>query len=429
MLLEGYDGIITKPDLDELYHHGILGMHWGQRNGPPYPLGSDKSTGKRLKSTSGRIQKNKKKLAKASAKAARANKKAAQAGNDFLHPIKAANKDALQTKAFRKQAKVDKLTKKIEKDELKEQKLQNEQEFNEKLRAINPYTEAIPGLTEWILKNDPDLKKIDPNNPEKTAQAYRDDMRKQDEDNELSPVDKKVKEVANSNQDMFNDILDRTNGMRNTTPDEKKAWEDFRDEISRVAKENGIYPSDLQDKIYESYEKRSAEIAKMDSERQAQKVKDVVENTKIEKTVTPNQFYGKGSEVKEWVDYSGNFKSGDSKINISTESGTEEDLKKWAESILTNKSSIIESCREAMKEDGTHSWAPDGVSEKEFYDGLDLKTARIFKYPNGTSTVQLSFWEKDDSYDLLGGHEVDMDIALDDLDNRKRKVMYVSVNG
>ena len=23
-----------------LYHHGILGMHWGQKNGPPYPLGA-----------------------------------------------------------------------------------------------------------------------------------------------------------------------------------------------------------------------------------------------------------------------------------------------------------------------------------------------------------------------------------------------------
>ena len=39
------------PDFyhDYIAHHGILGMSWGVRNGPPYPLGSDVSTGHRLK--------------------------------------------------------------------------------------------------------------------------------------------------------------------------------------------------------------------------------------------------------------------------------------------------------------------------------------------------------------------------------------------
>lgn len=26
---------------NELYHHGILGMHWGVKNGPPYPLSAE----------------------------------------------------------------------------------------------------------------------------------------------------------------------------------------------------------------------------------------------------------------------------------------------------------------------------------------------------------------------------------------------------
>lgn len=34
---------------DALQHHGVLGMKWGQKNGPPYPLAPDISTGKRIK--------------------------------------------------------------------------------------------------------------------------------------------------------------------------------------------------------------------------------------------------------------------------------------------------------------------------------------------------------------------------------------------
>lgn len=40
-----------NPYSTELRHHGILGQKWGKRNGPPYPLGSDVSTGSRLKKT------------------------------------------------------------------------------------------------------------------------------------------------------------------------------------------------------------------------------------------------------------------------------------------------------------------------------------------------------------------------------------------
>lgn len=59
-----YEG--QKPELDDvLAHHGILGQRWGQRNGPPYPLDSKVSTGKRLKKEGSISRKRKKALKKA----------------------------------------------------------------------------------------------------------------------------------------------------------------------------------------------------------------------------------------------------------------------------------------------------------------------------------------------------------------------------
>ena len=42
---------VTVPidNSDYIAHHGIMGQKWGKKNGPPYPLSDDVSTGKRLK--------------------------------------------------------------------------------------------------------------------------------------------------------------------------------------------------------------------------------------------------------------------------------------------------------------------------------------------------------------------------------------------
>lgn len=72
-------GLTSEIKMDELSHHGILGMSWGKRFGPPYPLGGvdktvSRAEAKRKKEAERRIaklQKARKKAAKMKAKAAK----------------------------------------------------------------------------------------------------------------------------------------------------------------------------------------------------------------------------------------------------------------------------------------------------------------------------------------------------------------------
>ena len=34
--------LVIRTTTNELYHHGILGQKWGQKQGPPYPLSASK---------------------------------------------------------------------------------------------------------------------------------------------------------------------------------------------------------------------------------------------------------------------------------------------------------------------------------------------------------------------------------------------------
>ena len=85
----------STPDFynDYISHHGILGMHWGKRNGPPYPLGagdhsvSEKKAGWR-KSLNSDPESNKKtitkKINKTGQKASNSEKQEKQAKKGIL---------------------------------------------------------------------------------------------------------------------------------------------------------------------------------------------------------------------------------------------------------------------------------------------------------------------------------------------------------
>lgn len=144
--------------MSELYHHQIEGAHWGQRNGPPYPLNPEDHTAEQLRKNP--EIKRELKAQKVAAKVERKKAKSAAKAEIRVAKFKA-KLEKSATKALKK-GDTDKIRKKAQamsEDELNDRikRLDLEKRYISLEKELNPEKKKrdsiAKGMIENVLKN------------------------------------------------------------------------------------------------------------------------------------------------------------------------------------------------------------------------------------------------------------------------------------
>jgi len=280
-------------NIDWLAHHGILNQRWGHRNGPPYPLSSDVSTGQRLKKgAAGSI---KKKTPKSGS--GRVTKGISD--QSFSKEKSKIPADKIYVK------RPDNLSEVNLKRPKKDDYWYHEVEFDENGNIVREESKNLPKSKDskiirtqrdLISENSKDKSFIDkhtitrePKSQTSTprfGEVNKDgkvirtntDLINEAVERGLAENRRRMETAVNSNQDMFNDILDRTSmgGQTNLKKQSGQQWGDprirqaekeFKDMIKRVAKESGVSKKQLEAKVTENYQKQQEEIRALDNKR------------------------------------------------------------------------------------------------------------------------------------------------------------------
>ena len=244
--------VIIHAAYDELYHHGVLGQHWGQRNGPPYPLSAgqhspaEKRAGYQKSIDKKNLQANRyrTKAAKLRVKAAKLNRRRLRRHDNstgFFSKARRANRaelkaSKLERKAARREKQALKLQKKMSELDVKllaqnfdnygakngkswadkraEKKLAKQRMKNlDKARKARQKNKELAAKKEEILRKGSaqDIKKI---RDQLSEEDYRKVFTRLDNENKL---EQRINQNVKTNKEKFNEYVQMLQNVANAT--------------------------------------------------------------------------------------------------------------------------------------------------------------------------------------------------------------------